>query len=351
MYLKQFLDDLLGCASYLIASRDAGDAAIVDPSIHVEPYRALLEARGFQLHYVVDTHVHADHVSGARQLARAYPQAELCMHESAPVTYAFRPLRDGDELTLGSVRLRALHTPGHRAELVSLLVINLARSPDPEMVLTGDSLLVGDVGRPDFGGGDAVQQYESLQRLLDLPDGVIVFPGHFEGPCGKAMEGRPVTTIGFERQHNALTQVEKRQFVRRLTTDIPARPLNMTAIEATNRGRADMSWAMPASAAGVPELGLDELEARPAETMVLDVREPTEYAMGHVPGAINLPQADLASRLEELPRDRPLLLICRTGSRSLRAAQFLQQMGFGQVSNIPGGTSAWMNAGKPVVTS
>src|SRR5579871_1583184 len=173
MYFKQILDERLGCASYLIASRQSHEAAVVDPSWQVEQYEALLAERGFRLRYVVDTHVHADHVSGARALASKHG-AEICLHPRAAVRYAFRPLADEEELELGQLRLRVIHTPGHRPELISLLVINPPRSPEASMVLTGDSLLVGDVGRPDFGGGDAAMQYESVTRLLRLPDWVAV---------------------------------------------------------------------------------------------------------------------------------------------------------------------------------
>jgi glyoxylase-like metal-dependent hydrolase (beta-lactamase superfamily II) len=349
MYFRQFLDELCGCASYLIASRETREAAIVDPSVALQPYQEVLEARDFQLRYVVDTHVHADHVSGARALIHMYPEAALCMHEATPAVYPVHRLRDGDELALGQVRLRVLHAPGHRAEHMALLVINRARSPEPELVLTGDSLLAGDVGRPDFGGGDASAQFDTIARLCKLPEWVAVFPGHFEGPCGKAMEGRSATTIGFEHRFNSLARLEREQFVASLISDVPARPLNMTAIEATNRGLADMAWAMPTAALPVPEIAADALEAPPADAMLVDVREPAEYARGHVPGALSLPQADLASRLEELPRDRPLLLICRTGSRSQRAAQYLLQMGFAHVANIAGGTLAWRAAGKPLL--
>ena len=216
------------------------------------------------------------------------------------------------------------------------------------MVLTGDSLLVGDVGRPDFGGGDAASQYDSLTRLLRLPDWVAVFPGHFEGPCGKGMCGRPSTTVGFERLYNPLARLDRTQFVARLTQGLPPRPLNMTAIEATNRGLADMPWAMLTASLPVREVGVEGLESRPPEAGLLDVREPEEYAHGHVPGAVNLPQADLATRLAEVPRDRMVYLICQGGFRSLRAAQFLRQQGFEDVVSVKGGTEAWRAAGKPL---
>ena len=347
MYFKQILDERCGCASYLVASRQSREAAIIDPSIDTQQYDGLLAERSFRLRYVIDTHVHADHVSGARALRDAHG-AELCLHESAKVHYPVRPLKDGEELPLGQLRLRVVHTPGHRSELMSILVVNPPRSPEPSMVLTGDSLLVGDVGRPDFGGGDPAAQYESLTRLLRLPDWVAVFPGHFEGPCGKGMCGRPSTTIGFERLYNPLARLDRQAFVSTLTDGVPARPLNMTAIEATNRGAADMPWAMLTTSPPVREVGLDALEGRPPEAVLIDIREPGEYAHGHVPGAINLPQADLASRLGEVPRDRPVLMLCERGARSLRAAQFLIQMGVDRAVSVKGGTAAWRAAGKPL---
>jgi hydroxyacylglutathione hydrolase len=347
MYFKQILDEHCGCASYVVASRETREAAIVDPAIQTTQYEDLLRERGYQLRYVIDTHVHADHVSGARQLAAA-TGAELCLHESARVAYPFRGLADGEELPLGAHRLRALHTPGHRAELISLAIIDLERGSEPAMVLTADCLLVGDVGRPDFGGGDPGAQHASIARLLALPDWTAVFPGHFEGPCGKSMCGYPSTTIGFERRYNALAALERDDFVAAITDGVPARPLNMLAIEATNRGVADLPWAMLTSAPPIAAVDVDGLAARPAEALLLDVREPEEYAAGHVPGAISLPQSEIASRLDELPRDVPLYMICRGGVRSLHAGQFLRQAGLARIINVEGGTLAWMEAGKPL---
>ncbi len=347
MYFKQFLDERVGCASYLLASRQTHEAAIVDPAIETEPYEAVLRERGLTLRYLIDTHVHADHVSGARKLAAAH-EAEVCLHESAQVAYPFRGLEDEEELPLGQPRIRVMHTPGHRPELISLLVKNPDRSPEPSMVLTGDSLLVGDVGRPDFGGGNAAAQHASVTRLLELADWVAVFPGHFEGPCGKGMCGRPSTTVGFERRFNPMLQLDRTTFLDRLTGEVPARPLNIMAIEATNRGQADLPWAMLTTSRPVPEIEVEDLAQRTDEVVVLDVREPAEYAAGHVPGAINLPQAELAMRLEELPRDKPILLICQGGYRSLRAAQFLAQVGFANVASVQGGTAAWQASGRPL---
>ena len=350
MYFKQFLHDETGCASYFVASRQSREAMVIDPQYNVQPYIDLAEERGYRITDVVDTHLHADHVTGNRKLAQQ-AGARLWLYESADVVFPFDPLKDGQELHLGQLVIRAIHTPGHRPESICLLITNPLRSPMPSILLSGDTLFVGDVGRPDFGGPEGAQaQHDSIQRLLELEDYVEVFPAHFEGSCGKGMCGRPSTTIGFERRFNPVLQLSPSDFLH-VTEEVPARPLNMSAIMATNRGEADYAWAMPHDTHhdGVRDVAIDDAPAwlRDSAATVVDVREPAEYARGHVPGAVSIPQAELALRLDELPRDRELLVVCEGGVRSARAALFLKQVGFSRVTNLVGGTSAWRRAGLP----
>jgi hydroxyacylglutathione hydrolase len=350
VYFKQFLHDDLGCSSYFIASRQSREAVIVDPQFETKAYVDLAHERGYTIVAVIDTHLHADHISGNRALAAA-TGATLYLHEAADVLFPFHKLRDGDEVTIGQVILRVVHTPGHRPEMISLLVINPPRSPEASMVLSGDCLFVGDVGRPDFGGPEgAIEEYESIQRLLGFADWVEVFPAHFEGSCGRGMCGRPSSTIGFERRYNPVLQLNREDFLR-LESQATARPLNMTAILDTNRGAVDYAWAQLRHADDVPAIKADEAPAwlGARDAFVLDVREPEEHVAGHLPGAISVPQADLATRLGEVPKDRDVLVVCAGGTRSARCTAFLHQMGFARAISLDGGTDGWRDAGHRVV--
>ena len=353
MYFKQILNEDCGCASYIVASRDSHECAVVDPALDIQPYLEVMADRAMTLRYIIDTHLHADHVSGNRRLS-GETGVPVSLHEAADVVFPFEKLRDRQRLSLGPVTLDVLHTPGHRPESISLLVTNPPRSPQPSMVLTGDCLFVGDVGRPDFGGPNAAaQQYDSSQRLLELEDYVEVFPAHFEGSCGRGMCGRPSSTIGFERRFNPMMQLSSKEaFVRELTAARPARPLNMEAILATNRGAASMSWAMlrhplPHVTDMTVEQARPKLEA--GEWWPLDVREDEEWRRMHIPSAHHVPQSQLATRLAEIPRTSVPLVICHSGVRSHRAAQFLKQADFPQVYSLAGGTAGWHEAGLSVV--
>jgi hydroxyacylglutathione hydrolase len=232
----------LGCAAYLFGCGTLGRCAVVDARADdVGTYPAFAASKGMQITHVIDTHVHADHRSGGPELARKM-DAQYCLHESADVAFPFTPLKDGAEIELGNTRVEVIHTPGHSRDSVCLLVTDLKRGPEPWFVLTGDTLFVGAVGRPDLPGRareNAANLYASLhERLLTLPDDVEIFPGHFSGSvCGAGLSGKPSSTIAFERRWNPMLSLERAAFIAALA-DVPPKPDAMEQVLAFNRGAA-----------------------------------------------------------------------------------------------------------------
>jgi glyoxylase-like metal-dependent hydrolase (beta-lactamase superfamily II) len=209
-----------GCAAYVFGCAGKGRAAVVDPQDRdVDSYVEFAAAKGMRITHVIDTHVHADHVSGGRILAER-TGAVYALHASAPLAFSFSPLRDRDEIRLGNVKIKVLHTPGHTPESICLLVTDETRGAEPWFLLSGDTLFVGSVGRPDLSEHverDAKELYRSLQHeILPLPDSLEVYPGHFSGSvCGEGMSGKPMSTLGFERRFNPLlSAVSESEFVR-----------------------------------------------------------------------------------------------------------------------------------------
>jgi glyoxylase-like metal-dependent hydrolase (beta-lactamase superfamily II) len=233
-----------GCAAYVFGCAGKGLAAVVDPQNgDLDSYIAFAAAKGMRITHVIDTHVHADHISGGRALAER-TGGVYALHESAPIAFPFFPLRDGQEIGLGNVTAKVLHTPGHTPESICLLVTDTTRGAEPWFVLTGDTLFVGSVGRPDL--SDRVEQgardlYRSLQRrILLMPDELEVYPGHFSGSvCGKGMSGKPMSTLGFEKRFNPLLRAASEDgFVSTLTQTILPEPLNKAEIIRRNQGAA-----------------------------------------------------------------------------------------------------------------
>lgn len=240
MIFRPFYYYDLGCASYLFGCGTVGRCAVVDPRADdVEAYVAFAREKKMQITQVIDTHVHADHRSGGVALARA-TGAPYRLHERADVRVPFAPMRDGEEIDLGNTRVRVVHTPGHSPESVCLIVTDLKRGTDPWFVLTGDTLFVGAVGRPDLPGHareNAGRLHDSIHgRLLVLPDEVEVYPGHFSGSlCGAGLSGKPSSTIAFERRWNPVLSLTRDAFVAALA-DVPDKPAGMERILAANRG-------------------------------------------------------------------------------------------------------------------
>jgi hydroxyacylglutathione hydrolase len=217
-----------GCAAYLFGCGTLSRCAVVDPRADdVDSYEAFATSKNMRITHVIDTHVHADHRSGGPELARRVGAAH-CLHESAEYDRPFTAVRDSEELELGNTRVRVIHTPGHSPESVCLLVTDLKRGTDPWFVLTGATLFVGAVGRPDLPGRareNAKDLYTSIhEKLLTLPDALEVYPGHFSGSvCGAGLSGKPVSTIGFERRWNSMLARDKQAFIDALA-DVPPSP-------------------------------------------------------------------------------------------------------------------------------
>jgi glyoxylase-like metal-dependent hydrolase (beta-lactamase superfamily II)/rhodanese-related sulfurtransferase len=461
--LEQFYLNCLAHASYLIGDEASGTACVVDPQRDIDQYLAFAREHRLAIRHVILTHFHADFIAGHLELRDA-AGATIYLGRTARAEYAFTPLGDGDGIDMGSLRLEALETPGHTAESISILVFDRTKkTPDPVAVLTGDTLFVGDVGRPDLRaalGWSAADLgallYDSLhQKLLRLPDSSLVYPAHGAGSlCGKAISRETVSTIGEQRRLNyALQPMSKEAFVELVTADQPLAPSYFTydaqlntrehatlgetlsreltplslddVLEAQRAGAQLLDTRDPArfasghlagsiniglvgqyatwagtvldsqkpivliadpgqeseSALRLGRIGLDtvigylaggfrSVDARPAlirqteritpelaaerlaaanPPLLVDVRSPKEREAKRIEGSIPVPGQELPDRLNELPRDRPLLVYCAGGYRSSLAASLMQRAGISDVSEIAGGIAAWEAAKLPTV--
>jgi glyoxylase-like metal-dependent hydrolase (beta-lactamase superfamily II)/rhodanese-related sulfurtransferase len=463
MYFQRFYLDCLAHASYLVVDEETKIAAVIDPQRDVDLYLRDAAEHGFDIRYVILTHFHADFIAGHIEL-RDRVGATIYLGRRAQAEYAFTPLGDGDALEFGFVRLRVLETPGHTPEGISILVFDLAKNKtEPHAVLTGDTLFIGDVGRPDLLASIGVTAneladmlYDSLHnKLLKLPDATLVYPAHGAGSmCGKQLSNEAFSTMGEQRQYNyALQPMDRAEFKQMVMADQPEapdyfvhdavlnrmnrpsldesmgkslRPLKLDAVLNLQqqgaqvvdvRDTADFAAAHLRGAINVGldgkyatwcgtvinksrpivviadegrqeeailrlgRIGFDEvkgylaggpgaLEPRPelvahvdritalalserlAETpppLVLDVRAENEWQQGHIEGSVNIPLSRLADRLDEVPRDRSVVVHCQGGYRSSIAASLLQQHGYENVTDLVGGFQAWSVSQLPFI--
>jgi hydroxyacylglutathione hydrolase len=349
---RQIIHEDLGCASYLVGDADAGVAAVVDPQWNIEPYLHLSRLHGVRIEHVVETHNHADHVSGHGRLARA-TGATIHISDLAEAAYEHEPLPDGAKLELGAVVIEAVHTPGHRPEHTALLLRDRSRGDDPWAVLTGDSLFVGDVARPDLAiepRDGAEDIYASLtERLFTLPDSTEVWPGHLGGStCGSAgIDHKASSTIGFERAHNRAAQFDGAEdFVEDAISGLGDRPPNVELVVALNRGPLleELSAPAPLSPRAVEV-------AIAAGALLIDARTNEQFDEAHIPGSISASAYDtgFATKVARVvPPDAELIVVAASDGYELEAAELLASVGLQARGFLEGGMTAWRSEERPV---
>jgi glyoxylase-like metal-dependent hydrolase (beta-lactamase superfamily II)/rhodanese-related sulfurtransferase len=361
MYFKQFYLACLAHASYLIGSE--GEAAVVDPQRDVDEYIKEADAHGFKIKYIIETHLHADFVSGHRELS-ARTGAEIVFSETAGAAFPHRAVKEGDEIKLGKVMLRIMETPGHTPESICILVTNTEVSNQPQKVLTGDTLFIGDIGRPDLAGGKgytpqmmAGMMYETLhEKLLKLSDEVEVYPAHGAGSmCGKNMSKETSSTVGEQRKFNyALKPMAKDEFVRMMTAELPEAPAYFPRDAEINRAGAEalsqLSKPKPLTPEEVRELTSQTNSLR---YVILDVRAAAEFGAGHVPGSLNIGLggqfAIWAGSL--IPLTAPIVIVAQAEAEVNEAQMRLARVGIENVKGyLEGGVEEWEQAGFELAT-
>jgi len=340
---RQLTHDDLGCASYLIGDEDAGVAAVVDPRLDIDEYLRLARYLGVRIEHVLETHNHADHVSGHGRLVSA-TGARIHVHRDAEPEYDHEPFDDGWQLELGALRIRALHTPGHRPEHTAFALFDTERGEEPWAVLSGDSLFVGDIARPDLAidkdeGARGI--FRSLHaKLLGLPDTTELWPGHLGGSLcgGPGMNLKVSSTIGFERAHQELLRLEDEDaFVRETTAALGPQPPNFRNIVALNRGPLVMETpdAHPLTPRQVEQSG----------ALVVDVRTELQFDEAHIPGAISITarRAGFGSKLAWLAQPgQPIVLVGRDDEDALEAAGLAAAVGLREIAGyLAGGMTSW----------
>ncbi|MDQ3492877.1 MAG: MBL fold metallo-hydrolase, partial [Chloroflexota bacterium] len=352
MELRQFVIEGLGHISALVIDDAAGVAAVVDPRRDVDLYLDEARARGLRISHVVETHLHNDYVSGARELA-ATTDAEHVHAAGAELRHAYRAVRGDESFDVGALRFRVLETPGHTPEHLSYSVADRSRADEPQLLFTGGSMLVGAVGRTDLLGGEhaegyARQMHASLHdRLLPHEDSVMVLPTHGgDSLCSKDIATTPWSTVGFERRHDALLGIgEVEAFVRALLADQPAFPRYFARMRPTNQ-------AGPAPLGDVPgpqPLAVEQLRSLlGGEGLVIDARSPEAYAAGHIPGSLSIPAgSSFGTWLGWIvAHDRPLVLMLDSVDDWDRQIRQALRIGHENVVGyLDGGLDAWRSSG------
>jgi len=352
MLFRQIIHEDLGCASYLVADRESGIAVVVDPQWDVAPYQRLARLHGVRIGHVLETHNHADHVSGHGRLAHG-AGAVVHIHELAAAEYEHEAFGDGWMLELGDLRVEAIHAPGHRPEHTCFLLSDASRGGDPWALLSGDSLFIGDVARPDLAvepREGAAEMFRSLhERLLKLPDEVEVWPGHLGGSLcgGSGLDLKTSSTIGFERRHNrALTFADEEAFIDDAVGSLGDKPPNVEHIVSLNRGPLVDQFGAPAP------MTPHEVETAVAEgAVVIDGRTNDQFDEAHIAGALSTSAYDtgFATKVSRVaPDGADIIIVAASDGDERQAAELLAAVGMRVRGFLAGGMTAWRGDERPV---
>lgn len=351
MFFKQIKVEGLGCLSYILGCPKDGRAFVIDPKRDIDDYLRMVHENGLNITGVIDTHVHADHISGSQEL-KAQTGATIYIHEQADVEYEHTPLKDGDQMTIGTVKMDIIHTPGHTPNAVTLAVTDQSRGDNPVFLLTGDLLFVGSVGRPDLAGGELLDEqidnlYKSLHEKLDpFPDLVEIYPAHGEGSlCGSGLSAKPSSTLGYERKNNPYFNLSFEDFKKELTQTIPFRPKNFTHIINQNKkGAALLSNVQP-----VIQFNFTDLKHHLGKgNTLVDLRDTTSFGGAHVPGSINIgrtPKAGTWLGTVVNPNHEIALLAYSKQDIDDEIIQF-RRVGYDRIAGFFVGLSEWIAKGE-----
>ncbi len=344
----------MGCLSYLIGCPKAGVACVVDPKRDVDDYIEVARKNNLKITHIFETHVHADHISGNMEL-QSRTGAEIYMGTGTPATFTFKPVAEDDIFEFGSVKLKAISTPGHTPNSISLLVTDTTRNETPWMILTGDCMFVGDVGRPDLAGNELIQEqaenlYNSLfNKLTRLPESIEVFPAHGEGSlCGKGMSSKSSSTVGYEKTSNPIFKLSKEEFLQSMTESFPDRPKSFTHIIATNKSGVPLLDRCPVAKDLSPLQVKKELDRG---VVLLDTRDTASFGGVHIPGSINIGFAKQTANWigMVIEPDAELILVVTSEKAYSDMLVELHRIGYDKVIGyLYGGMTSWQEAGLPI---
>ncbi|ACL04039.1 beta-lactamase domain protein [Desulfatibacillum aliphaticivorans] len=354
MYFKQFVAEGLGCLSYLIGCPMARVACVVDPRRDMQVYLDVARENDMRITHVFETHVHADHVSGNQEI-KSRTGAEICYMEDTPVKFEHTVLTEGQEMTFGNAKLKFIKTPGHTPHAMSILVTDLSRGEDPWLVLTGDCMFVGDVGRPDLAGNEHIDEqvqnlYNSLYNKLGMmPDSLEVFPAHGEGSlCGRGMSSKSSSTIGFEKRSNELLRMAEPDFKKEMSGTFPERPKSFSHIINTNMEGVPLLDRCPV----VKDLSPAQVEHFMQQgALVLDARDTASFGGVHIPGSINIGlKKQTANWIGMVIDPKADLILVVPDEKAYHDMEIqLHRIGYDRIIGyLYGGITAWQEEGLPI---